>query len=202
MADDILALVQDSGTNPITYQYFNCLKNRTVIFNNSVDESIIETVILPLREMEQDDSCSPVTLIISTPGGSIMDGMCLCNIIDNYSKPLNIVVYNYAMSMGSLLLCAGNNNPNVTKICYPFTIGLIHCGETGLRGESSTVEDIMAFNKKFEKMIKAYVVKNTKITEEEYTWSERHQWFLTATEMKEKGMIDVIIGEESDEIEE
>ena len=45
-------------------------------------------------------------------------------------------------------------------------------------------------------MIRDYVVANTKITEEEYKRNERRQWYLNAHEMKEKGLIDIIIGED------
>jgi ATP-dependent protease ClpP protease subunit len=51
----------------------------------------------------------------------------------------------------------------------------------------------MEFNKKIDNMIRDYVVANTKITAEEYKLNERRQWYLTAQEMKEKGLIDIII---------
>ena len=53
----------------------------------------------------------------------------------------------------------------------------------------------MEFNKKTDGMIRDYVVANTKITEEEYKRNEHRQWYLDAQEMKEKGLIDIIIGE-------
>jgi len=57
-------------------------KHRTVVFNNIVTEDIVESVILPLKEFEEDSSNEPVKLVISTPGGSVADGLVLCNIID------------------------------------------------------------------------------------------------------------------------
>jgi ATP-dependent Clp protease protease subunit len=137
----------------------------------------------------------PVKLIISTPGGSVSDGLILCNIIDNYRKSLEIYIYGYACSMGTIILCSGNNNPNVKKYCYPFSFGLFHAGYSAIEGESLSVEDQIEFNKKTDGMIRDYVVANTKITEEEYKRNERRQWYLNAREMKEKGLIDIIIGE-------
>jgi ATP-dependent protease ClpP protease subunit len=97
--------------------------------------------------------------------------------------------------MGTIILCSGNKNPNVAKYCYPFSFGLFHAGYSAVEGESLSVEDQMAFNKKTDNMIRDYVVANTNITEEEYKHNERPQWYLDAHEMKEKGLIDVIIGE-------
>jgi ATP-dependent Clp protease protease subunit len=155
----------------------------------------VETVILPLLEFEKDNDQSPVKLIISTVGGSVSDGLILCNIIDNYKKPLEIYVYGYACSMGTIILCSGNKNPNVTKYCYPFSFGLFHAGYSAIEGESLSVEDQIEFNKKTDTMIRDYVVSHTNITAEEYKANERRQWYLNAREMKEKGLIDIIIGE-------
>ena len=57
MNEGFLALVEDqSNLDPIMYQYFNHYKNhRTIVFNRAVDDSIVETVILPLLEYENDD---------------------------------------------------------------------------------------------------------------------------------------------------
>lgn len=195
--DDIFAILNDSTFDVIAYQYLKHYKNyRTIIFNQSVDSSIVESVILPLQEFERDDSNEPVKLILSTPGGSVSDGLVLCNIIDNYKKPLKIIVLGYACSMGTVILCSGNKNSNVTKYCYPFTYALFHAGYSGAFGEALSVRDQVDFNTMIDRKIKNYVVSNTNITEEEYVSNERRQWYLTATDLKEKGLIDVIIGEE------
>ena len=197
MNDGFLALIEDqSNLDPVMYQYFNHYKNhRTIIFNRAVDDSIVETVILPLLEFEKDNDQSPVKLIISTVGGSVSDGLILCNIIDNYKKPLEIYVYGYACSMGTIILCSGNKNSNVTKYCYPFSFGLFHAGYSAIEGESLSVEDQIEFNKKTDTMIRDYVVSHTNIIAEEYKANERRRWYLNAQEMKEKGLIDIIIGE-------
>lgn len=196
MNDGFLTLIEEqSNLDPVMYQYFNHYKNhRTIVFNRAVDDSIVEMVILPLLEFEADEDNTPVKLIISTVGGSVSDGLILCNIIDNYKKPLEIYIYGYACSMGTIILCSGNNNPNVTKYCYPFSFGLFHAGYSAVEGEALSVEDQMAFNKQTDTMIRDYVVANTKITAEEYKANERRQWYLTAKEMQEKGLIDIIIG--------
>lgn len=197
MNEEIFALLSESSFDVISYQYLNHYKNyRTIVFNQSVDTSILETVILPLQEFEKDDNPEPVKLILSTPGGSVNDGLILCNIIDNYKKPLEIYTYGYACSMGTIILCSGNKNPNVKKYCYPFTFALFHAGYSGAFGESLSVKDQVDFNALIDTTIKNYVIKNTNITEEEYAANERRQWYLTSKEMKEKGLIDIIIGEE------
>ena len=177
------------------YQYFHqLLHKRTILFNDEVDEGIVESIYLPLKDFENDQDTTPVTLILNSPGGSVTDALFMCNVIDNYSKPLKIVVPAYACSMGTVILCAGNKNPNVTKYCYPFSFGLLHSGQTAISGESTSVEDAIFFNKSIDDMIKNYIITNTKITEDLYAAHHRKQWYLSATEMKEYGLIHKIIG--------
>lgn len=186
-----------NSLDPITYQYFNQLLNhRTIVFNQGVDENILETVILPLQEFEKDDSDEPVNLIVQSPGGSVLDGLMLCNVIDNYKKKLNIYIYGYAFSMAFIISCSGNKNPNVVKYCHPFSFFLNHPAVGGIEGDIKSMSETIAFNEKLEEKVKEYIISNTKITEEEYTKAERKQNYMTAQEAKEKGFIDFIIGEE------
>ena len=181
--------------DPINYGYFNNLINRrTIILNAGIDENILETVVMPLKELEEDDSNRPVTLILNTPGGSVTDGLMLLPIIDAYTKPLHIIVPAYACSMGTIILCAGNKNDNVIKKCFPFAFALFHSGQTYLSGEAHSVKDTQKFNDEIDNKIKKYVIDNTNITEELYDSHYRDQWYLNAEQMVEYGLIDEIIG--------
>ena len=193
---EFLGFANDVSTlDPIMYQYFNqLLRKRTIVLNAEIDESILETVVLPLKDFEQDTNDVPVKLILNTPGGSVADGLMLCNIIDNYKKPLEIIVPSYSCSMGTIILCSGNKNPNVVKKAYPFSFALFHSGQTYVGGESTSVEDVMNFNKGVDNKIRDYIIANTNITEELYDAHHRKQWYISAEEMLKYGLIDEIIG--------
>lgn len=48
---DFLTVPEETGLNPVNFQYFNQLLNhRTVIFNQEIGENILETVYIPLRD--------------------------------------------------------------------------------------------------------------------------------------------------------
>ena len=198
---DFLGIVDKySNLDPIMYQYFkNLFQKRTIVLNSEIDENILETVVLPLKDFEQDDDyTTPVKLILNTPGGSVADGLMLCNIIDNYKKPLEITVPSYACSMGTIILCSGNKNMNVTKKCYPFSFALFHSGQTVVGGESSTVDDIIDFNREVNARIREYIISNTRISDTLYDSHYRKQWYLTAQELVNYGLVDKIIGKDDD----
>lgn len=178
----------------VRYQYFENLKKRTIVFNRVVDEDILEYLILPLRQFEEDDSNEPVNLILNTCGGSTMAGLVVLNLIDNYKKPLNIYVYSYAMSMGAIILAAGNKNPNVRKFAHKFSIGLIHSGDVVLgQSTANQAKDTMNFLQDIDKRIEQYFFENTNFTKAVWKKIKDKEFYMTAEEMKKYGLIDEIL---------
>lgn len=190
--DEILGDV--GSISPAMYQYYKGLKERKIIINDQITSNIVETVILPLLEMDNDRSNQPITIYLSTVGGSLFDGMPLCDIIDNLKTHTTIIIPTYAYSMGGLIAMAGYKNPNVIKKCYKHSTVLLHAGSTYLEGNSSSVKDTFNFHQKFEEKIKEYTLSHSKITEEEYDKMERFEWYMTSDTMLEKGIVDEIIG--------
>lgn len=178
---------------PATYQYYKGLKERRIIINDQITSDIVESVMLPLLEMDNDGTGEPIEIVLCSVGGSLFDGMPLCDIIDNLKTPTTIKVLTYAMSMGGLILMAGYNNPSVKKVCYLHSSALLHAGSTYLEGNSSSVKDTFNFHQKFEEKIKEYTLSHSKITEEEYDKMERYEWYMTSDVMLEKGLVDEII---------
>lgn len=96
--DELLA--NPAEMTPATYQYYKNLKNRTIIINDQITADIVESVMLPPIEMDNDGTGKPITIRLSTVGGSLFDGITLCDIIDKLKTPTTIVVQTYAYSMG------------------------------------------------------------------------------------------------------
>ena len=185
--------LDNSLPDPVTYQYYKNLKDRKIIINDQIDASIVEMVMIPLLEMDNDGTGRPIEIILNTVGGSLFDGATLCNIIDNLKSPTTITVMTYAYSMGSIILMSGFNNPNVKKRCHTFSTALLHAGSSYLEGNSTSVKDQFNFYQKFEDIIKDYTLSHSKITPEEYEKMERYEWYMTSDIMLEKGLVDEII---------
>lgn len=195
---DIESLFDNGTFDPVAYQYFHQLfDRRTVLFNDGIDENIVEKVYLPLREFESDDLDKPVTLIINSMGGSVTDGFFLAHYIAHYKKQLNIIITGCAASMAAIILAGGGNNPKVKRSCFPCSYALIHDGYVAISAsETKTAQDVMAFNESVDAQIRQFIIDNTKITAEQYDAHARKQWFLTAEEMKKLNLVDEILYED------
>lgn len=188
---ELLASPQDMS--PVSYQYYKNLTKRTIIFNDQVSADIVESVIVPLLEWDNDGTGKEINILISSVGGSVFDGLVLCDVIDRLKTKTTITVLGYTYSMAGLILMAGFNNPNVTKVCYPFSSALIHSGSSYIEGATNIVKDTFRFQEKFDEKIKEYIISHSKISKEEYEKNERYEWYMTSSEMLEKGLVDQIL---------
>lgn len=181
-------------TSIINAEYARLLKERKILINDIISENTIEKVVMPLLRMDNDGSGKKITIYINTNGGSVYDGLVLCDIIEQLKTETEVIVLGYAYSMGSIILMSGKNNPNVIRKCYPFSTALIHGGSAYISGSSSQVKDYFKFNEKFEKRIADFIVSHTNnLTEDDYAAIERYEAYMDSDEMLEKGLVDEII---------
>lgn len=180
-------------TSVINAEYSRLLKERKILINDIISENTIEKVVMPLLRMDNDGSGDRITIYVNTNGGSVYDGLVLCDIIEHLKTETEVIVLGYAYSMGSIILMSGKNNPNVTRKCYPFSTALIHGGSAYISGSSSQVKDYFKFNEKFEKRIADFIVSHTNLTEDDYAAIERYEAYMDSDEMLEKGLVDEII---------
>ena len=176
-----------------TFQYYKNLEKRVIIINDEIDNSLLETAILPYMEMDKDGSGKPIEMIINTEGGLIYPGLILSSLIDRAKTPTTIHIMSMALSMGILISMAGKDNPNVKTICHPFSVGLLHSGSKYMEGASHAVKDTFNFSQHYEDKIKDYIISHTNIDEDLYEKIERKEYWMDADEMLRLGIVDEIV---------
>lgn len=190
----ILRTVFDSSAlpDPVAYQYYKMLGQRRILINQEIDDTFLETAVLPYMQMN-DDGEGPIEIIISTVGGDIYAGFMLVDAIENARVPTIIHVIGMCASMGTLIAMAGKNNPNVKTVCHHFSVGLLHSGSQYMEGSAHAVKDTFDFSQHYEDKIKDYILSHSKIDEEYYNKIERKELWLDADEMLRLGIVDEII---------
>lgn len=187
-------LIEDSSLpDPAMYQYYKQLKNRRIVINSEIDDTLLEYAIIPYMEMDNDGSNKPIEIMISTVGGEIYNGFNLVDQIERAKTPTVIHIMSMAASMGFLIAMAGKNNPNVKTVCHPFSVGLLHSGSQYMEGSAHAVKDTFDFSQHYEEKIKEYILSHTKIDEKLYEKIERKEYWMDADEMKRLGIVDEII---------
>lgn len=193
LINEILKDFKTGLPDPVMYQYYKQLRNRIIIINEEIGDTLLETAVIPFMEMDNDGTGQPIEIIISTVGGEIYNGFNFIDMIEKAKTPTTIHIMSMAVSMGLLISMAGKNNPNVKTVCHPFSVGLLHSGSQYMEGSAHAVKDTFDFSQQYEQKIKNYILTHTSIDEELYNKIERKEFWMDADEMKKMGIVDEII---------
>lgn len=170
------------------------LQHRRLFFSTQVDEDSARDTIRKLWFLELSAPGKPITLVISSPGGSVDSGFAIWDQIKMISSPVSTVVTGLAASMGSILsLCAAKGR----RFATPNARIMIHqpAIHGAVRGPASDLEiHAREILKTRERIIDLYVEATGKDRATIAAAIERDT-FLSAPEAKEFGLIDKVVGD-------
>lgn len=189
------------------------LKDRTITIFNDVDESTMSSAVEKIVQINQEDDAwirnvyssmeasgakfSPTTIemphiqiLLSTYGGNVYDGLSLYDAIKNSKTDVDITCFGKIMSMGIVILLSAK-----TRKAYRNTTFMIHELTSGVIGKLADMEESIDEAKRINRVIFDIIEKETKIT---HSWlkeiyNKRKDWFFTAEEALEIGLITEII---------
>ena len=134
----------------------------------------------------------PIWLYLQTPGGDVIAGFSLIDVIQTSETPVYTVCFSDCASMGFHIFISGHK-----RYAFKNSILLIHDGEISVNNSSSKAKDTMKFFETLDKRIKNHVTTSTKITPEFYDSIYDKEYYMYANEEgKELGCVDYIIGED------
>lgn len=181
--------------------YLNgCVSSSDLIVETSVWQDVITGIganIIRYNREDKDlpvEARKPIILYINSPGGSVVDGFGLIDIILSSKTPVYTVNLAFAASMGFLIFLAGSK-----RFSMPHAQFLCHDGSTGASNSSAKMRDIIEFeSNQLEPMNKEYVLGRTTIDSDLYDKKYRVEWYMLPKEAKEHGIVTHIIGEDCD----
>lgn len=176
------------------------LEERRLYINNSIDESIISSVVYQILRYNRLDKNKPIEdrvpikLYINSPGGSVTDGFGLIDAIINSKTPVYTINLAMCASMGFLIFIAGDK-----RYTMPHAEFLMHDGDNFAMGSTAKMKDRMDFELgELEQMTKNYIINHTNISSNLYDEKYRMEWYFLPKVAKEVGVADFIVGEDCD----
>jgi len=172
-------------------------EKRILYLNAEIDESTIDLIAMPIlltNELEQDipiDKLKPITIWISSYGGSADACAFLVDIIENSRIPINGRVLSVAASAGLYMLTACKHRTANKNSIFLLHKGSISLGNTNV----AEAEDIIAFYKDdVGKLFDDLILRRTKITPEELKKIRRNETYcLAPVALEQYGFIDEIL---------
>lgn len=191
--DDVEGILGEQLPDPGLLEYYRRLKDREILWNDDVDESMIEVSMCIRKWNIEDkgksvDERKPIKIFINSDGGDLNTIMNVVDMIELSKTPVITIALGKAYSAGGLLLMAGD-----MRYIFKNTSCLIHDGSSGIYGTTGKMLDNLEFTKGLERRIRDYIISHTDIPDDLYDSNYRRDWFLFSDEMIRYNVADEII---------
>ncbi|NWJ50285.1 MAG: ATP-dependent Clp endopeptidase proteolytic subunit ClpP [Bacteroidetes bacterium] len=184
-------IIEERQLNIATMDVFSRLMMDRIIFLGvPIDDYVANIIQAQLLFLESADSRRDIQIYLNTPGGSVYAGLGIYDTMQYIAPDVATICTGMAASMGAVLLCAGQAGK---RTALTHSRILIHQPMGGAQGQASDIEitarEILKLKKELYEIIAMHSNQTFKKIEKD---SDRDYW-MTAQEAKEYGMIDEIL---------
>ncbi len=167
------------------------LKDRIVFLGTPVNDQVANAIIAQLLFLESEDPEKEISMYINSPGGSVTAGLAIYDTMQYIRAPVMTICLGQAASMGALLLSSGQKG---RRMSLPNSRILIHQPLMGGLSGQATDIDIQAREiLKLRENLNQILMRNTGQTKERIEKDTDRDFFMSADQAKEYGLIDEVI---------
>jgi ATP-dependent Clp protease protease subunit len=170
--------------------YSRLLNERIVFLGTPIDDQIANLVVAQLLHLESEDPDKDISIYINSPGGSVYAGLAIYDTMQFIRPDIQTICVGIAMSMGALLLGGGADGK---RMALPNAKILIHQVSSGFQGQATDIEiqarEIIGIKRRLEEIIS----KHTNQDLEKVSRDMERDYFMSAQEAREYGIIDNVI---------
>jgi len=170
--------------------YSRLLKERIVFIGTPVDDYVSNLIVAQMLFLQMEDVNKDISVYVNSPGGSVTAGLAIYDTMQFVKCDVATYCVGQASSMGALLLCAGTKGK---RHALPNSRVMIHQPWGGMQGSA---EDISRHAKEILNMrdrINEILAKHTGQKIEKVAKDTDRDYFMSANEAKDYGLIDEVI---------
>lgn len=184
-------IIEERQMNVAQMDVFSRLMMDRIIFLGvPIDDYVANIIQAQLLFLESNDANRDIQIYLNTPGGSVYAGLGIYDTMQYIKPDVATICTGMAASMGAVLLCAGQKGK---RTALKHSRILIHQPMGGAEGQASDIEITAREIQKLKKELYEVIAHHSGQTYKK-VWndSDRDYW-MTADEAKEYGMIDEVL---------
>ena len=170
--------------------YSLLLKERIIFLGGPVTEPLANLVIAQLLFLEHEDPKKDIKLYLNSPGGSVTAGLAIYDAMQYVKPDVSTICVGMAASMGAVLLGAGAKGK---RMALPNSEILLHQVMGGAEGQAVEIEITAKHILKIKDKLNQILAKHTGQAISKIEKDTDRDFYLTAAEAKEYGLIDEVI---------
>src|SRR6476620_8080270 len=184
-------VVEQTNRGERAYDIFSrLLKERIIFITGAIEDGMATLVVAQLLFLEAENPKKEISIYINSPGGIVTSGMAIYDTMQFIRPPVSTLCIGQAASMGSLLLAAGTAG---MRYALPNARIMVHQPSGGFSGQASDIERHAEDIIKMKRRLNEVYVKHTKKNYETIEKTLDRDYFMTAEQAKEFGLIDKVI---------
>lgn len=170
--------------------YSRLLKDRIVMLSGEINDELAASIVAQLLFLEAEDPDKDIYLYINSPGGVITSGFSIYDTM-NYIKPsVCTICIGQAASMGAFLLSCGEKGK---RFALPNSRIMIHQPLGGARGQATDIEIQAKEILRMKEILNQILSQNTGQKLAKIAKDTDRDFFMSANEAKEYGLIDKVL---------
>ena len=176
--------------------YDRLYRERIIFLGRGINDSLANQVIAVMLYLDSEDPSKPIYLYINSPGGSVSAGMAIYDTMQHIKSEVVTICVGIAASMGAFLLSAGTKGK---RLALPHSRIMIHqpMGGTQGRRQATDIEIEAREILRIREQLDQIMADNTGQTLERIKKDTDRDYFMSAEEAKEYGIIDRVIEDKS-----
>lgn len=170
--------------------YSRLLKDRIIFLGEEVTDVSASVIVAQLLFLEAEDPGKDISLYINSPGGSVTAGMAIYDTMQYIKCDVSTICIGLAASMGAFLLSGGAKGK---RFALPNAEIMIHQPSGGAKGQATEIKIVAENILKTKQRLNEILAKNTGKPIEVIENDTERDYFMSAQEAKEYGLVDSVI---------
>ncbi len=166
------------------------LDNQIILLTGEINDDMAESIIAQLLYLEAKEFEGDIHFYINSPGGVISAGLAIYDTMQCIKCSVETICVGQAASMAAILLAAGTEGK---RVAFPNARMMIHQPLGGAQGQASDIEIQAKEMNRVKKRLDEILVYHTGKPMEVIEKDTDRDFFLTAEEAAEYGLIDRIV---------
>ena len=184
-------VIEQSGRGERSYDiYSRLLKERVIFLVGEVNDQTANLVVAQLLFLESENPDKDISFYINSPGGSVSAGMAIYDTMQFIKPAVSTLCVGFAASMGAFLLAAGEKGK---RFSLPNSKIMIHQVLGGARGQATDIEIHARDILKTREQMNRILAERTGQPLEKIARDTERDYFLTADEAKDYGLVDQVV---------
>ncbi len=184
-------VIEQTGRGERAYDiYSRLLKDRIVMLGTPIDDHVANLIVAQLLFLEAEDPEKDIYLYINSPGGVVTAGLAIYDTMQYIKPDVVTICMGQAASMGAVLLAAGAPGK---RFALPHARIMIHQPLGGFQGQATDIEIHAKEILRLKQMLNEILAKHTGQPLEKIEKDTDRDFFMSAEEAKEYGLIDKVL---------